>query len=1273
MNPANPSGANKLKPILLFAAAVALAAFVGWWWLQPDNGGDPEAVRLHQLAHEANGALENENFAVSTLPDGTLRFGFQEAIPRYEEIRRLRPDEELPYRNLVIAWLVMLRSPAAQENAAEGGESLQAIDPKIARENLVQAMGDLWERFESPVSTFLYGEVQNTLGASRSAQVQSAQQYLAAATAAQDHAPFWFSAFWTTDELLSSSNSDAETLEPIRSQAIRELRRLEPNNLWVISKSLVRMAIDQDPGLADYWQQSRSIIEKAGFSSKNYLGMESFAGDLTPVVQAMDDAVGGADGQRRVRAALDLDNSLNGKSPTVIDVAALQPNPLDYLLTQFSEPMTRAANAALTPAPSPLALAFVESPLPASVSARPIVDFALADIDFDGVLDLFILRDDAVEVHVGPLTELAADPILRVPFTGRYDRLHAAFLLTIADSGSGIQRRFSQAAGRMAGKTHAEFPQLVLTGDDGLAVYNLQWSAEAGLSATPIPQPTEIAAMGRIDQAFIADFDQDADLDLVVLTPNGLRLLMNRGNNTFIDASQWLYLPPDLDPIVDLRLVDWDRDLFIDFVVQTRSGRVGLLANERHGAFRYRDLSLPAAADRPGLAVAELDGNASWDVVTSSAQGTTVQFTETQPWGKVQFLSQSPNGSPTNGTLTVPGQLLGDWSVADYDNSGTLDLLLWQDGQLVYHPTQWQGTTLAQGSDRLGMGNTGPRIPLAARPERGDRGDWDSDGDLDLVVWAEGRLQVFRNDGGNQNAWLTVVPQGRGDNASRTNHLGIGSLLEARVGPHYFAETITRPTVHVGLGQATEVNVARIVWTNGIPQVLLLPPGRQTVEMICILKGSCPFIYTWNGRQWEFFSDCLWAAPIGLQAPQGGLVPTRHWEYLRLPPESLVATDGTYRLLLTEELWEVAYFDQVRLLTIDHPADVEVHINDKVGPPQIVAHRLYRVGEQHPPVAATNQNGDDVRPLLLAADQQYVRSFERRITQGYVEPHELILEFDRPNLEEYTLFLTGWIQPTDTSINVMLQQQPELSGPIFPALFVPDANGEWTPASRAMGFPGGKTKTMAVPLNDLFPTSDQRIKIVTSAEIYWDQAYVARDQTEVALVEQEAALASARTYYRGTSRRLPLVPNGPETFDAQDVSTAAVWPPVAGRLSDYGPAEHLVREADDRMVTLGTGDALEVAFAVPSQATPPGHVRTFLLYTVGYDKDSDLHTFEGQRIGPLPFRDMASYPDYSRSEDWTSDWRRTQNWYRFWRQIQNPFVSTPADETKVPRGDYRRN
>ncbi|MDP1560223.1 MAG: hypothetical protein Q8M16_02390, partial [Pirellulaceae bacterium] len=448
-----------------------------------------------------------------------------------------------------------------------------------------------------------------------------------------------------------------------------------------------------------------------------------------------------------------------------------------------------------------------------------------------------------------------------------------------------------------------------------------------------------------------------------------------------------------------------------------------------------------------------------------------------------------------------------------------------------------------------------------------------------------------------------------------------------------------------------------------------------------------PFVYAWDGTQWRFYSDCLWAAPIGLQAPEGGLVPTRNWEFLRLPPDSLGITDGTYRVMFSEELWEVAYFDHVRLQTIDHPENVEVHINDKVGPPEIVQHRLYAVAEKILPRSAIDQQGRDVVATIQHEDQQFLRSFDHRLTQGYVEQHELILEFPVSDLERYTLFFTGWIQPTDTSINVMLQQHPDLSGPEFPNLMVVGEDGQWQPATRPMGFPGGKTKTMAVPLNDLFPTGDQRLKIVTSAEIYWDQVFVADTSDKPQFLEQSADLVLATLSFRGTARRLVSQPNGPELFDANDLSSTTVWPPVLGVMPDYGDVLGLVETPDDRLAILGAGDALELHFKVPLQAVPPGYRRTFLLYTVGYDKDSDLHTLEGQQVGPMPFAGMREYPEY-RADPHRFDiaqpetagqqplappyrWGRQQSWHRFWRQIQQPQITHSIHEPKVPIPNVR--
>ena len=84
------------------------------------------------------------------------------------------------------------------------------------------------------------------------------------------------------------------------------------------------------------------------------------------------------------------------------------------------------------------------------------------------------------------------------------------------------------------------------------------------------------------------------------------------------------------------------------------------------------------------------------------------------------------------------------------------------------------------------------------------------------------------------------------------------------------------------------------------------------------------------------------------------------------------------------------------------------------------------------------------------------------------------------------LYLTGWIQYADTSINVSLSQRRDLA-PFGPVLEVPDGSGGWKTAIAPMGYPAGKTKTMPVDLSDVLDRSDPRVRIRTNLAIYWDR------------------------------------------------------------------------------------------------------------------------------------------------------------------------------------------
>src|SRR5205807_1832309 len=59
------------------------------------------------------------------------------------------------------------------------------------------------------------------------------------------------------------------------------------------------------------------------------------------------------------------------------------------------------------------------------------------------------------------------------------------------------------------------------------------------------------------------------------------------------------------------------------------------------------------------------------------------------------------------------------------------------------------------------------------------------------------------------------------------------------------------------LGQATSADVVRITWPNGLIQNQIdTPAGRVArIREAPRLAGSCPSVFTWNGRGFQFLGD----------------------------------------------------------------------------------------------------------------------------------------------------------------------------------------------------------------------------------------------------------------------------------------------------------------------------------------------------------------------------------------------------------------------------------
>src|SRR6266566_4211571 len=167
------------------------------------------------------------------------------------------------------------------------------------------------------------------------------------------------------------------------------------------------------------------------------------------------------------------------------------------------------------------------------------------------------------------------------------------------------------------------------------------------------------------------------------------------------------------------------------------------------------------------------------------------------------------------------------------------------------------------------------------------------------------------------------------------------------------------------------------------------------------LKGSCAFLYTWDGTHFRFITDIMWQSALGMPvgimgngnasyAPAG---PSR--EYVRIPGESLQPRNGRYVVQVTEELWETAYLDQLRLLAVAHPDSVEVFVDERF-PPSSASDQLHLlpVIRRRPPLSAVDEQGRDVLAELRDHDFRYVSDLTPLGYQGLTKPHALILDLD---------------------------------------------------------------------------------------------------------------------------------------------------------------------------------------------------------------------------------------------------------------------------------------
>jgi hypothetical protein len=384
--------------------------------------------------------------------------------------------------------------------------------------------------------------------------------------------------------------------------------------------------------------------------------------------------------------------------------------------------------------------------------------------------------------------------------------------------------------------------------------------------------------------------------------------------------------------------------------------------------------------------------------------------------------------------------------------------------------------------------------------------------------------------------------------------------------------------------------------------------------------SSCPYLYAWNGERFEFLTDFLGAGEMGYYEAPGVRNEPDPIEYVRIAPGRLAPRNGRYELRVTNELEEVLYLDRLRLLALDHPADVLVYPDEGMtSPPK--PFRLFAVRDPRTP-RATDHRGRDVTARLVATDRAFVDELPLERVRGYAKEHALTLDLSSLPPSHTVLLLTGWTDYAFSSDNVAAHQMGLATVP--PRLEVERADGSWATAVEQVGIPVGRPQTVVVDLAGKLGPS-RRVRVVTTMRVYWDQAAAAVPAPDVALVPAGLDPVRADLGERGFSA--VATEGEPLGFDYARVSWRSPWKTMPGRYTREGDVRPLLAAADDVFVVSKPGDELTLSFdASALPAVEAGRVRTFLLDSHGFSKEMDINSASPDIVLPLPYQGMKAYP-----------------------------------------------
>ncbi len=466
---------------------------------------------------------------------------------------------------------------------------------------------------------------------------------------------------------------------------------------------------------------------------------------------------------------------------------------------------------------------------------------ALADLDDDGDLDAYLVQSGG---HLRATDPLEPNRLYRNDGRGHFSDV---------TEGSGAEdRRYGM--GVACADTDGD-------GDTDLLVTNVGRNSlfenQGGARFVDRTESSSLGHEGWGTSAAFLDYDRDGNLDLYVVNyldwtpaaelpcrnnqsledycspkiyklPARDVLYRNLGSGRFADVSREAGISAEFGTGLGIGCADFDGDGHYDIFVANDGMADFLWGNRGDGTFENRAAAAGCAVDvngvkkaGMGVTIADIDGDLDPDLLVCNLnrESDSLFYNE---GGVFRDRTSSRGLAATSKPFTRFGM---GW--VDFDHDGTFDLYQ-ANGRVQEQPERHSDDPYAEPNLLLrgtpqGFVEVQPRggtaSPQVATSRAAAFGDVDGDGAIDvLVVNRDGPAHLLLNRvSGRGNSLLLEIQNRQGSAA-------LGVTVEIRIGQRILRQDVRAaysylasndPRVHVGLGDASQVDSVRVRWIDG--------------------------------------------------------------------------------------------------------------------------------------------------------------------------------------------------------------------------------------------------------------------------------------------------------------------------------------------------------------------------------------------------------------------------------------------------------------------------